>query len=93
MYDWVTETWNPVGGACPHNCSYCFAKSFKRPSLKKKYSGEPRLYESELKRNLGKDKIWFVGSCFDIWAEDLYRSEGKKESTADFTNLGERNII
>lgn len=68
MYDWITESWNPIGGKCPHSCKYCYAQCFRWPALKAKYSGPPRMIESELKRNLGKDKFWFVGSCFDIFA-------------------------
>lgn len=24
MYPWVTHTWNPIKGICPHQCSYLF---------------------------------------------------------------------
>jgi len=71
MYKWITDSFNPIGGKCPHKCKYCYAQNFQFPSLKEKYSGLPRLYENELKRNLGKDKFWFVGSCFDVWADDI----------------------
>lgn len=71
MYDWITNSFNPIGGECPHMCSYCYVKKFRFPSLKEKYSGPPRLYENELKRNLGKDKFWFVGSCLDMFAKDI----------------------
>ena len=71
MYDWITNSFNPIGGECPHICSYCYVKKFRFPSLKEKYSGPPRLYENELKRNLGKDKFWFVGSCLDMFANDI----------------------
>jgi len=71
MYDWITGTWNPVGGQCPHDCNYCYVKGFRFPSLKAKYSGMPRLIEHELKKNLGKDKFWFVGSCIDIFANEI----------------------
>lgn len=67
MYDWITETWNPVGGECPHGCFYCYVKSFKIPALKAKYSGEPRLIEREFK-NLGSGKFFFVCSCIDLFA-------------------------
>jgi len=71
MYDWITNTYNPLGGVCPHMCHYCYAQNFRFPSLKEKYSGLPRLYENELKRNLGKNKFWFVGSCIDLFAESI----------------------
>jgi len=71
MYDWVNDSFNTIGGECPHKCSYCYVKKFRFPALRKKYSGEPRLYENELKRNLGRNKIWFVGSCFDLFADGV----------------------
>ena len=61
MYNWITKTWNPLGGACPHMCEYCYAQNFRFPVLKKKYSGPPRLYENELKKNLGCDNFIFSG--------------------------------
>ena len=73
MYDWITGTWNPVGGQCPHVCHYCYVKGFRFPSLKVKYSGSPRLIKHELKKNLGKDKFWFVGSCIDIFAAAIHQ--------------------
>lgn len=71
MYDWITDSFNPIGGECPHKCRYCYVKKFRFSSLKEKYSGHPRLYENELKRNLGKNKFWFVGSCFDLFADAI----------------------
>lgn len=71
MYDWISGTWNPIGGCCPHRCEYCYVNNFRFPALKKKYSGARRLYENEFKKNLGKGKFWFVGSCFDIFADGI----------------------
>ena len=67
MYDWISETWNPLGGVCPHACEYCYVKSFKIPGLKFKYSMQPRLYPAELK-NFGSGKLIFVCSCIDLFA-------------------------
>ncbi len=50
MYDWIKNTFNPLGGACPHKCEYCFAQNFRFPASKAKYSGPPRLYEKEGKK-------------------------------------------
>lgn len=36
MYDWITGTWDPIGGECPHKCSYCYVKSNHGPVVKKK---------------------------------------------------------
>lgn len=71
MYDWITGTWNPIGGECPHNCSYCYVKGFRFPSLKAKYSGSPRLVYPELEKKLGTGNFWFVGSCIDIFANGV----------------------
>ena len=71
MYDWVGPRWNPIGGKCPHLCKYCYVNNFRFPSLKEKYSGPPRLYENELKKNLGSGNFVFAGSCIDIFAESI----------------------
>jgi len=62
MYDWVTHTWNPIKGKCPHNCSYCYMKRW----------GEQKplhLDERELKTNLGSGNFIFVGSSTDMFAD------------------------
>jgi DNA repair photolyase len=67
MYDWISETWNPISGECPHGCSYCYVKSFKIPALKFKYLGKPRIPLTALK-NLCSGKFIFVCSCIDLFA-------------------------
>jgi len=51
MYPWADWTWNPLGGECPHDCTYCFMKS---PPVcwSNKYTGVQRIWEKELKVNL-----------------------------------------
>lgn len=73
MYDWV-ETWNAVGGKCPHRCRYCYVDALKKrfPKMIEKYSGEARIIESELKP-LGKGKTIFVSSCMDLFADTIPR--------------------
>jgi len=63
MYNFVTHTWNPIRGKCPHNCSYCYMKAFK--------VGELRLDEKCLKDNLGEGNFIFVGSSTDMFAKDV----------------------
>ena len=71
MYKWVTHTWNPIGGSCLHDCSYCYMKDMMyKPVIKNKYSGQPRLIEKEL-IPLGKDRCIFVQNCSDLFAEDV----------------------
>jgi DNA repair photolyase len=59
MYPFVTHTWNPIRGKCPHDCVYCYMKGFK--------VGEYRLVESEFDTCLGKENFIFVGSSTDAW--------------------------
>jgi len=64
MYPWITDTWNTIKGACPHDCSYCYMKRFgKQPSV--------RFDESELKTDLGSDNFIFVGSSCDMFADKI----------------------
>lgn len=63
MYGWVTHTWNTVKGQCPHDCVYCYMKSFKLNPI--------RFDHSELKTDLGSGNVIFVGSSCDMWADVL----------------------
>lgn len=63
MYPWITHTWNPIKGKCPHGCVYCYMKRFK--------VGELRLVEKELKIDLGENNIIFVGSSTDMFADGV----------------------
>jgi len=63
MYPFVTHTWNPIRGRCPHQCCYCYMKRFKVGNL--------RLEEKELQTNLGNSNFVFVGSSTDMWAADV----------------------
>jgi len=72
MYEWITHTWNPLGGECPHECEYCYVDELKKnPVLKEKYSGEPRLYEKELDYNHKDDQVIFVCNMSDLFAVDV----------------------
>ena len=33
MYPFVTHTWNPIRGKCPHDCLYCYMKVYPQPEL------------------------------------------------------------
>lgn len=71
MYKFVDMKWNPLGGECPHKCSYCSTKKFFRfPIIKEKYSGKPRLINSEFK-SLGKNKTVFVCAQHDLFAKEI----------------------
>lgn len=67
MYpEYEGKTINFIMGKCPHDCYYCYVKSFKFGFLKEKYSGKQRLNELAFRRNLGRYKQWFICSCSDI---------------------------
>lgn len=61
MYPWVTHTWNPIRGKCPHGCVYCF--------MRDRDVGPLRLDEKALMDNLGTGRTIFVGSSTDMWAD------------------------
>ena len=71
MYDFVTHTWNPLGGKCLHGCIYCSTNKFYYPNLIKKYCGPPRLIDNELKTNLGKGNFIFVVAQNDLFAQNI----------------------
>ncbi len=64
MYQFITHTWNPIRGKCPHDCSYCYMK--RVPNV-----GELRFVEKEMNTNLGKGNTIFVGSSCDMWADEV----------------------
>jgi DNA repair photolyase len=65
MYPWVTHTWNPIKG-CRHGCRYCYLKSLE---TQYGYDLSPRFVEADLRKNLGKGKVIFVGSASDMWGK------------------------
>ncbi len=64
MYSFTTHTWNTVKGACYHNCSYCYMKRWGELN-------PVRFDDKELKTDLGKGNIIFVGSSCDMWSRDI----------------------
>lgn len=72
MYEFITHTWNPLGGACSHNCSYCSTQKLMRyPAIEQKYSGYARLIEKEFKTNLGTGNFIFVAAQNDLFASNI----------------------
>ena len=66
MFDFVTHTWNPIKGACQHDCIYCYMKRWGEGRLK-----APRFVKSELKTDLEDNNFIFIGSSIDIFAPDI----------------------
>lgn len=79
MYPWAF-TWNPLGGKCPHQCSYCYVEGKIAPWLydmgSDKYMGEPRLIAQEFYTRLEVPKgyVIFVQSCGDLFAWTIEES-------------------
>lgn len=72
MYEWITHTWNPLAGECPHRCSYCSTNKLMRyPAILEKYSGDPRLSGHELLCSLGEGNFIFVAAQNDLFAEAI----------------------
>jgi len=68
MYPWIDKTVNPIRGACPHACKYCYVKTSR---VKHLYQGEPHLVDSFFEKSLGKNKTIFMGSCIDLFADGV----------------------
>lgn len=64
MYKFITGTGNAIKGACLHDCSYCYMKTWG--ALK-----PVRLDESELRGDLPSGEFLFIGSSCDMFAEDI----------------------
>lgn len=67
MYPWVTHMHAELGGACSHECSYCYVNnpfSGRAP----RYCGEVRLIESETKTQFGAGKVIFKEHMNDLFA-------------------------
>jgi protein gp37 len=65
MFQFITCTWNPLGGECKHNCVYCWARKLAVDRKLAKYQGEPHLIEKELRRQFrdGEFDFDFVFVC------------------------------
>jgi len=62
MFSFVTDRVNPLGGRCPYQCSYCWARDYQERFgyLQKRYTGPPRLFRELLKRYEEGDFVWAV---------------------------------
>jgi len=74
MFEFVDQTWNPIGARCPFQCVYCWAQSanglINRYKLKK-YFGKPVLYEKTLNQKFKDGETVFVGDMTDIFAPNV----------------------
>jgi len=69
VYNIATESENYIAnGFVVHNCSTNTLKKIY-PAVREKYSGELRLDDKAMKKNLGQGKTWFVCGQNDLFAE------------------------
>ena len=61
MYGFVTHTWNPIKGRCPHDCTYCYMRSFWNRMKNDVFRIDEKM------GSLGEDRFIFVGSSTDMW--------------------------
>jgi hypothetical protein len=73
MYQFITHTWNPLAGKCPHDCGYCSTHKLliRWPEVMKKYSGDPHLDSKAMKDSLGYHNFIFVASQNDLFASGV----------------------
>jgi protein gp37 len=67
MFPFITKTFNPLGGECLHNCSYCWAKKLVKQYGMEKYTGKARLILSELLKVFKKEDFVFVCDMCDLF--------------------------
>ena len=67
MYEFITHTWNPIIGKCPHDCKYCYV-IYKYGQMKNETL---RIDKDCLNEDLGTGKFIFVGSGVDLFANDI----------------------
>lgn len=67
MYEFITHTWNPIIGKCPHDCKYCYV-IYKYGQMKNETL---RIDKDCLNDDFGTGQFIFVGSGVDLFAYDI----------------------
>ena len=67
MYEFITHTWNPILGKCPHDCKYCYV-IYKYGEMR---NDTLRFDRDSLRDDFGAGKFIFVGSGVDLFADDI----------------------
>ena len=67
MYEFITHTWNPIIGKCPHDCKYCYV-IYKYGQMKNETL---RLDRNCLNDDFGTGKFIFVGSGVDLFGNNI----------------------
>jgi protein gp37 len=94
MFSFITKPdWNPIGGECRINCSYCWAKKLikRYPTLQKKYSGSAKIYPKELLKKFSSKEFVFVSDMRDLF--DANVPTWMIQSVLDFISLSEAKFL
>ena len=67
MYEFITQTWNPITGECPHDCKYCYAMYKYNQTIKDGI----RLREESFRNDFKTGNFIFVGSGIDVFADEI----------------------
>ncbi len=71
MFQFITHTWNPVGGECRIGCSYCWARKLIQKYKMQKYVGEARLFPQELRKVFSEKDFVFVSDMRDLFEPNV----------------------
>lgn len=71
MFPFITETWNPLGGMCPHDCTYCWAKQLTQRFKYHKYEGHPFYDSKHFGKMFKPNSFVFVCTMIDLFADDI----------------------
>lgn len=94
MYPWIEYTWNPLAGACLHDCEYCYVKALAKrfKTIANKYTGEIRIDEKALNTKPPRNRTIFICSMNDLFAsgvpkEYILRILGKTKEWDDGSRI------
>lgn len=65
------DTWNPLGGRCPYDCVYCWAKALVKQYDMAKYRGIPIIDQKQIKRSFPPDSFVFCCDMRDMFSPDV----------------------
>lgn len=71
MFPFITETWNPLGGQCPHNCKGCWAKAYIKRLNMTKYQNGYFIDPKQINKKFKLGSFVFVCDMIDLFAKDV----------------------
>jgi protein gp37 len=71
MFPFITATWNPLGGECPHNCKGCWAKAYINRIKMAKYHGAYTIDKKQINKKFKAGSFVFVCDMIDLFAANV----------------------